>query len=100
MGRYRWRTRVRSRLPWFLLDRGVAAKGRRDCGEHDWYNANGGVERCYHCALGERPYDPAHFLPPVANSPPPRIRLGRRTRREKLLGDCLAEQRKRREPCD
>jgi hypothetical protein len=54
VGRYRWRTWWRSRLPWVLLDRGVAAKGKRDCGAHEWYNHDGGVDLCYHCAVGER----------------------------------------------
>ncbi|TXR57624.1 hypothetical protein [Quadrisphaera setariae] len=59
-GRYRWRTAVRMRTPWWLIERGVAAKGRRDCGDHDFFNADGVVERCYHCQVGERPHDPAH----------------------------------------
>jgi hypothetical protein len=59
--RYRWRTRLRRHLPWFLIDLGLANKGKRDCGDHDWYNADGVVEHCYHCWVGRRPYDPAHF---------------------------------------
>ncbi|GIG59128.1 hypothetical protein Lfu02_35000 [Longispora fulva] len=57
-GRYRWRTRLRRRLPWVLVDRGWADKGASDCGAHEWYNADGVVERCYHCAPGERPRSP------------------------------------------
>ena len=60
-GRFRWRTRIRRSLPWFLVNRGLAGKGKTDCGDHEWYNADGVVERCYHCTVGERPYDPAHF---------------------------------------
>jgi len=60
-GRYRWRTWLRQRLPWFLIDRCVVGKGARDCGRHDWYNADSVMERCYHCAIGQRAYDPAHF---------------------------------------
>jgi hypothetical protein len=60
-GSYRWRTAVRHRLPGFLVDVGVAAKGRGDCGAHEFYNADGKVERCYHCEVGERPYDSRHF---------------------------------------
>ncbi|MDI1459549.1 hypothetical protein QEZ54_01080 [Catellatospora sp. KI3] len=60
-GRYRLRTRIRTRLPWFLINLGFADKGRRDCGDHDWYAGDGVVEHCYHCRVGERPYDPAHF---------------------------------------
>lgn len=29
-------------------------KGTRDCGAHEWYNANGRIEHCYHCSVGER----------------------------------------------
>jgi hypothetical protein len=57
-GRYRWRTRLRGRLPWFIVDLGVTAKGRRDCGDHEWYNHDGRVERCYHCRVGERSRKP------------------------------------------
>lgn len=60
-GRYRLRTRVRRHLPSFLIDRGVAAKGKVDCGDHSWYNAGNEVERCHHCEVGARPYDPEHF---------------------------------------
>ncbi len=59
--RYRFRYQVRRRLPWFLINLGVAAKGSEDCGEHVFYNADGVVERCYFCEVGERPYDPEHF---------------------------------------
>ena len=51
---------MRRRLPWFLVSRGVAAKGRRDCGAHEFYTADGRVERCYHCDVGMRPCDPNH----------------------------------------
>ncbi len=53
MGRYRWRTKFRSKLPWFLIDRGIAAKGREDCGSHEWYREDASVWRCYHCTVGE-----------------------------------------------
>ena len=40
---YRWRTCIRQRLPWFLIDLGFAAKGK-DCesvgGQHYWYMAH------------------------------------------------------------
>lgn len=61
-GRYRWRTAIRRRLPSFLIDLGVARRGKRDCGAHDFHNVDDVIERCYHCEVGERPYDPAHFL--------------------------------------
>jgi len=51
---YRWRTWIRTRLPWFLINLGVAAKGR-DCetagGEHHWYNRDGNTSGCYHCEV-------------------------------------------------
>ncbi|MFJ3792288.1 hypothetical protein [Kitasatospora sp. NPDC090091] len=47
---------MRSHLPSFLVERGPARKGRRDCGAHEWYNHNGVVARCYHCEVGERPW--------------------------------------------
>lgn len=59
--RYRWRTGIRRRLPWFLINLGVAGKGKRDCGDHEWYYADNVVEHCLHCEVGERPYDAEHF---------------------------------------
>jgi hypothetical protein len=53
-GRYRWRTRLRRRLPWFLIDRGVARKGSADCGDHEWYKSTEDEDRCYHCEEGVR----------------------------------------------
>jgi hypothetical protein len=54
MARFRWRTAVRKRLPWFLVDLGVAPKGRGDCGAHHWYKASDTEDRCYHCEIGLR----------------------------------------------
>ena len=49
---YAWRTALRKRLPWFLIDLGVAQKGK-DCGvvgaAHHWYNIEGTHSGCYHC---------------------------------------------------
>ena len=45
---------MRRRLPWFLVDRGIAGKGLGDCGDHEWYNHDGAVAWCYHCEVGER----------------------------------------------
>jgi hypothetical protein len=56
-GRYRWRTHLRRKLPVFL----GPDKGQADCGNHEWYNDDGGVEHCYHCHVGERPYSLEHF---------------------------------------
>lgn len=52
--RYRWRTRFRRRLPWFLIHLGVANKGASDCGAHDWYKDTDAEDRCYHCEVGVR----------------------------------------------
>jgi len=42
------------RLAWFLINLGVAAKGR-DCetvgAEHHWYNRDGKTSGCYHCEV-------------------------------------------------
>jgi hypothetical protein len=38
-----------------LIERGVASKGKADCGDHEWYyKASDQVDRCYHCEAGER----------------------------------------------
>ena len=50
---------MRRRLPWFLVDRGIAGKGAGDCGAHEWYNHDGVVARCYHCEAGARPWPAA-----------------------------------------
>jgi hypothetical protein len=44
-----------------LVDREWMAKGSSDCGSHEWYNADGEVELCYHCRVGLRPYSPEHL---------------------------------------
>jgi hypothetical protein len=43
-------------VPWLLVNFGVAAKGKHDCGDHEWYKHNDVTARCYHCAVGELPY--------------------------------------------
>ena len=49
---YRWRTWIRSYLPWFLIDLGIAGKAV-DCelvgAEHHWYNQDNEHSACYHC---------------------------------------------------
>lgn len=51
-GSYRWRAVVRRRLPWFLLNLGIAKK-IPDCstadGDHEWYNLDDARSGCYHC---------------------------------------------------
>jgi hypothetical protein len=51
-GRYRWRTALRSRLPFVLIR--LVPKGRHDCGNHEWYRSQLDFDRCYHCQLGLR----------------------------------------------
>jgi hypothetical protein len=46
-GRYRLRTWLRGRLPVALAD--LVPKGALDCGAHEWYRADAGTWRCYHC---------------------------------------------------
>jgi len=49
---YACRTWLRARLPWLLIDLGLADKGP-DCeaagGWHRWYNRDGKTSACYHC---------------------------------------------------
>jgi hypothetical protein len=51
---YRWRTKIRGHLPWFLIDLGIATKGE-DCeaggGNHHWYNKDDKTSGCYHCRV-------------------------------------------------
>lgn len=47
-GRYRWRTRARIHLPWWMLNLGAARKGTRDCGNHEWCKATEDTDLCYH----------------------------------------------------
>jgi len=56
-GKYRWRTRARMHTPWFLLNRfdWLFAKGRKDCGNHQWHNYENREEHCLHCEVGRRP---------------------------------------------
>jgi len=51
---FRWRTWIRTNLPYFLVNRGFAAKGD-DCeavgAEHWWYKRDNESSGCYHCAV-------------------------------------------------
>lgn len=53
-GRYRLRTWLRLREPGWLYDRWPVPKGSMDCGNHEFYNADDVIERCYHCEVGVR----------------------------------------------
>lgn len=54
---YRFRTWIRSYLPWWVINLGLANKSD-DCqrvgGEHWWYNLDDENSGCYHCYV-ERP---------------------------------------------
>ena len=67
--RYRWRTRLRRRLPRALVNAGIAAKGRDDCGEHEWYVSSDDEDRCYHCEAGVR--RPRRFPAAIPGTPDP-----------------------------
>jgi len=51
---YAWRTWIRKRLPWFLINMGIASNGR-DCeavkANHHWYNRDNASSACYHCEV-------------------------------------------------
>jgi len=51
---YAWRTWLRGRMPWFLINLGIAGKGK-DCekvgARHHWYNADHKSSGCYHCKV-------------------------------------------------
>jgi hypothetical protein len=48
-GRYRWRTRLRGALPLRPPLYMLIPKGRKDCGNHEWYKATAEADNCYHC---------------------------------------------------
>jgi hypothetical protein len=54
---YRYRVWIRGRLPWWLINLGVANKGR-DCeavgGWHRWYKSTDEIDGCYHCEVKRR----------------------------------------------
>ncbi len=72
-GRYRWRTWLRSRFPYWLSDR--IPKGARDCGKHEWYRSDEEYFRCYHCEVGVQragePIDPPAGAHPRVGSGAP-----------------------------
>jgi|GEM_PF-7016591 len=49
---YELRKRIRVRLPWFLINMGIAAKGK-DCktvnAKHSFYKIDGTLNGCYYC---------------------------------------------------
>ena len=51
---YRWRTRLRGFIPWFLIDWGFFDKGK-DCeavgANHEWFNHDDETSGCYHCEV-------------------------------------------------
>jgi hypothetical protein len=53
-GRYRLRTWLRGHEPNWLYRVWAIPKGQGDCGNHEFYNVDGHIERCYHCDAGVR----------------------------------------------
>jgi hypothetical protein len=51
--RYRWRTWIRGRVPWALVD--LFPQGLKDCGQHEWHAYDADTDRCCHCVVGVRP---------------------------------------------
>ena len=47
---------IRRRLPWLVVRIGVAGKGKKDCGCHEWYRHDEYWCYCYHCDVGEAKY--------------------------------------------
>lgn len=66
LGRYRLRTWLRVHEPGWLYALGPIAKGAADCGNHEFYNADDVIERCYHCEVGVRPREAV--LTPLASA--------------------------------
>jgi hypothetical protein len=54
---YRYRVWIRRQLPWWLINLGLADKGR-DCeavgGWHRWYKSTEEIDGCYHCKVERR----------------------------------------------
>jgi len=54
---YEYRLWWRSKLPWLLIDLGIAKKGI-DCesvnAEHSWYNIDNENSGCYYCKKTEK----------------------------------------------
>jgi len=72
-GKYRLRTALPEGLT--LL----APKGHRDCGNHEWYTAEPGIWRCYHCTVGltrEIPWDERETAARGLEADAMRIRAG------------------------
>lgn len=49
---YRWRCWIRSYLPWWMIDLGLAAKAadcEREGGWHRWYAVSDEIDGCFHC---------------------------------------------------
>jgi hypothetical protein len=52
---YAWRTWIRGRLPYVLIDRGLFPDKGEDCeavgARHAWYNQDDECSACYHCRV-------------------------------------------------
>ena len=48
----RWRAWLRVRTPNVLYHHlGLVMPKTRDCGRHDWYTSDDGIDGCYHCRV-------------------------------------------------
>ena len=75
--KYRFRTMLRSNLPAHIAER--IPKGAADCGDHEWYLAEAGTWRCYHCAVGvthELPWDEREYEARQLEADAMRVRAG------------------------
>jgi hypothetical protein len=52
VAKYRTRTKIRQHLPFVLI--GLLPKGKKDCGDHEWYRSADDIYLCYHCVVGIR----------------------------------------------
>jgi hypothetical protein len=92
-GPYRWRTRWRRHLPWFLIKFGIAAKGK-DCealgGNHDWYNIDGTTSGCYHCVVSR--FGQLWNTTKVPSKTHQNISDSERAPRRNMLGDVMLDR--------
>ncbi|MBM4231944.1 MAG: hypothetical protein FJ184_14645 [Gammaproteobacteria bacterium] len=92
-GPYRRRTWWRLHLPWFLINLGIAAKGK-DCeaisGSHDWYNIDGATSGCYHCKVTR--HGQLWKASEASNKTNQTIPGSKQSRRQFLFGDAMLDR--------
>ncbi|GLW33651.1 hypothetical protein Areg01_65890 [Actinoplanes regularis] len=59
MAKYRLRTNIRKHVPFFMID--LFPKGKKDCGDHEWYRSAEDLYLCYHCEVGVRHDEPTDW---------------------------------------